>query len=509
MAVFCERTAADPGLLARPDVQKLTPYQSARRIMQAAGVTGEVWLNANESAEAEPMAPETKLFNRYPEPQPEAVVERYAAYAGVSPEQILVTRGGDEGIELLVRTFCRPGEDAVLQFPPTYGMYAVSAETNGAEVVNLVTSPDRGWLPDVAEAAKVLEERTDVKLVFACSPGNPTGTLIPVGMLRKLAELTAGRALLVIDEAYIEFTPANTAVELLKDYPHVVIIRTLSKAFALAGLRCGFLLSSPAVIGMLRKVIAPYPIPVPCADIAAQALSPESVSLMHRRAAQCVMRKCELEVALEDLDGVEAVYPSASNFLLVRFVDAARVERNTKETRIVVEAWLDRSGKNEINTGVGFFDHMLTQIAVHGGIRLHVRAVGDLEIDDHHTIEDVGLALGEALKEALGDKRGIRRFGFLLPMDETLARCALDISGRPYLTFKAKFKHHKVGDMATEMVEHFFRSLAQTMGVTLNLKAQGRNDHHVAEGLFKAFGRTLRDAVKIEGSDLPSSKGVL
>ena len=325
MAVFCERTAADPGLLARPDVQKLTPYQSARRIMQAAGVTGEVWLNANESAEAEPMAPETKLFNRYPEPQPEAVVERYAAYAGVSPEQILVTRGGDEGIELLVRTFCRPGEDAVLQFPPTYGMYAVSAETNGAEVVNLVTSPDRGWLPDVAEAAKVLEERTDVKLVFACSPGNPTGTLIPVGMLRKLAELTAGRALLVIDEAYIEFTPANTAVELLKDYPHVVIIRTLSKAFALAGLRCGFLLSSPAVIGMLRKVIAPYPIPVPCADIAAQALSPESVSLMHRRAAQCVMRKCELEVALEDLDGVEAVYPSASNFLLVRFVDAARV----------------------------------------------------------------------------------------------------------------------------------------------------------------------------------------
>ena len=229
-----------------------------------------------------------------------------------------------------------PGEDAVLQFPPTYGMYAVSAETNGAEVVNLVTSLDRGWLPDVAEAAKVLEERTDVKLVFACSPGNPTGTLIPVGMLRKLAELTAGRALLVIDEAYIEFTPANTAVELLKDYPHVVIIRTLSKAFALAGLRCGFLLSSPAVIGMLRKVIAPYPIPVPCADIAAQALSPESVSLMHRRAAQCVMRKCELEVALEDLDGVEAVYPSASNFLLVRFVDAARVFTALRDRGIIL-----------------------------------------------------------------------------------------------------------------------------------------------------------------------------
>ena len=357
MVVFCERTAADPGLLARPDVQKLTPYQSARRIMQTAGVTGEVWLNANESAEAEPMAPETKLFNRYPEPQPEAVVERYAAYAGVSPEQILVTRGGDEGIELLVRTFCRPGEDAVLQFPPTYGMYAVSAETNGAEVVNLVTSPDRGWLPDVAEAAKVLEERTDVKLVFACSPGNPTGTLIPVGMLRKLAELTAGRALLVIDEAYIEFTPANTAVELLKDYPHVVIIRTLSKAFALAGLLragalaalglCAACLPAALVLAAKRRGL-----PVPCADIAAQALSPESVSLMHRRAAQCVMRKCELEVALEDLDGVEAVYPSASNFLLVRFVDAARIFTALRD-RGIIQALRDKGAGEGSTVSIG------------------------------------------------------------------------------------------------------------------------------------------------------------
>lgn len=188
----------------------------------------------------------------------------------------------------------------------------------------------------MAEAAKVLEERTDVKVVFACSPGNPTGTLIPVGMLRKLAEVTEGRALLVIDEAYIEFSPANTAVELLKDFPHVVIIRTLSKAFALAGLRCGFVLSSPAVIGMLRKVIAPYPVPVPCADIAAQALAPAGVSLMRRRAAQCVMRKCELEVALEDLPGVTSVFPSSSNFLLVKFVDGARVFTALRDCGIIL-----------------------------------------------------------------------------------------------------------------------------------------------------------------------------
>lgn len=187
----------------------------------------------------------------------------------------------------------------------------------------------------------------------------------------------------------------------------------------------------------------------------------------------------------------------------------AKVVRATAETDIGLSIDLDGTGVADVETGVGFFDHMLCALARHSMIDLTLRVKGDTYVDDHHTVEDTGIVMGQALREALGDKRGIRRFGFLLPMDETLARCALDISGRPYLTFKAKFKHRKVGDMSTEMVEHFFRSLAQTMGVTLNLKAQGRNDHHVAEGLFKAFGRTLRDAVKIEGSDLPSSKGVL
>ncbi|NWF33765.1 bifunctional histidinol-phosphatase/imidazoleglycerol-phosphate dehydratase HisB [Stenotrophomonas sp. SAM-B] len=187
----------------------------------------------------------------------------------------------------------------------------------------------------------------------------------------------------------------------------------------------------------------------------------------------------------------------------------ATVQRTTKETRIRVEVDLDRTAEPQTHTGLPFFDHMLEQIGKHGGFALSVQAEGDLHIDEHHTIEDTGLALGQALREALGDKRGIGRYGFTLPMDETLASAALDFSGRPYFVFEGEFKRERVGDMPTELVPHFFRSLCDAAGLNLHLSVRGDNDHHKVEACFKALARTLRQALPRQGTALPSTKGAL
>ncbi|WP_017220009.1 histidinol-phosphate transaminase [Moritella dasanensis] len=303
-------------LLARKNVQELTPYQSARRI----GGTGDVWLNANEAPDCGHYSLDCSRLNRYPEFQPESVIKGYAAYAGVKPEQVITTRGADEAIELLIRTFCEPGVDSILINPPTYGMYEVSAETCGVNIIK--QDLDANFDPDYDAITAQLES---VNIVFLCAPNNPTGNVLNTDRLTDLLNAAKGKAIIVCDEAYIEFCPAASQVSLLQDFDNLVILRTLSKAFALASIRCGFALASETVIGLLSKVIPPYPVPEPVAQIASQALTESGIQVMTARVEQLNGMRSAFIDELNQLQGVEKVFPATGNFVLVQFIDSQKV----------------------------------------------------------------------------------------------------------------------------------------------------------------------------------------
>jgi len=313
--------------LARAEIRALSPYSSAR--MEAQG--GTVLLNANESSRP-PNIPGGDGLNRYPDPQPRALVDALAELYDSGPDRILVTRGSDEAIDLLVRAFCRAGEDAVLISPPTFGMYAVCARIQNAAVIESPLEPSGALRADTLLAAVT----PSTKLVFVCTPNNPTGNLIGHDVLAHLARELSGRAVLVVDEAYAEFSGAPSATSLIDAHDNVAVLRTLSKAWSLAGARVGTLVARPEVIGLLRRIIPPYPLPSPCVDAALGALSYEGRRVQRHHLQEILGERARMFAALPGLPGVRDVLPSHANFLTVRFDDPAGTYRRLIAAGIVV-----------------------------------------------------------------------------------------------------------------------------------------------------------------------------
>lgn len=543
-----------PESIARKAIVDFAAY-SAR-----GGATGALHLDANESPWMPPPSDASVTdYNRYPEQQPSALRERLAGLYGVNANQIMMGRGADEAIEVLLRTFCKAGKDSILICPPTFGYFKTAAQIQGAKIVEAPLKESFDW--DTDAVFDLIEDKRP-KLVFLCSPNNPTGNSLSKEYVASLCS-TYEDTLIVVDEAYIEFSPHESLVRLTKAYRNLVVTRTLSKVYGLAGVRMGVCIADPAVIDLMLKVLPPYPVPRPVEKAVMTALAPSAMSVHNERLSLWISERDRVIKALSDSPFVEKLYPSDANFILFKCKDEdgllkalrksnvkirdfqSKIEghfrlsvgtpeendialkafgvmpqteaqdrvgeafRKTKETDIAIRVNLDDPKTVAIETGIGFFDHMLEQIAKHGGMGLTLTCQGDLEIDAHHTVEDTALAFGSALKQALGNKAGIGRYGFVMPMDETQARVAVDLSGRPAAVFKGKFPTDHVGEFPVEMCPHFFESLAQTLGAAIHIDVEGDNSHHIIEACFKGVGRALRPAFAKVGGDIPSTKGVL
>ncbi|MGY4515707.1 histidinol-phosphate transaminase [Lysobacter sp. HA18] len=302
--------------LVRADLRDFAGYRSAR----SDRLTGDVWLNANESAW--PNAADDGSARRYPDPQPQALREKLASLYGCAPEQLLAGRGSDEAIDLLVRALCAPGQGAVVTTPPTFGMYAVSARLHGVRVVEVPLVDGEGAFRCDIDAVGDASLASGATLVFLCSPGNPTGDVVPLDDVRRLATRLEGRAVVVVDEAYQEFASTPSALTLLGETNNVVVLRTLSKAHALAGARLGVAIGDADLIAVLRRCQAPYPLPSPCIALVSDALDDAALARTRGATALAVQERARLAGALRVAPGVRLVYPSASNFVLVRFDDA-------------------------------------------------------------------------------------------------------------------------------------------------------------------------------------------
>ncbi len=305
--------------LARPEIVAMKPYSSARTEAPGKGIL----LNANEAPW--PLLSDTLIgaeLNRYPDPQPADLLARLADLYQVPEEMVLMTRGSDEGIDLLTRVFCRAGQDAILQCPPTFGMYRIAAQTQGAEVVSVPRMPDGSFSLDRQAMLDALQDDQRIKLVFLTSPNNPTGDVIGEDYLEELLRVSRNRALVIVDEAYAEFCRQPSASGMITANENLVVLRTMSKAWAAAGLRCGVVLAQPAAIALLRRVIAPYPLPSPVVALALRMLGRDMLEKQQNLLQQISDNKRVLIGVLENRPFIRNLIPGEANFVLIRVDEA-------------------------------------------------------------------------------------------------------------------------------------------------------------------------------------------
>jgi len=465
-------------------------------------------------------------LNDYPEGTYRDLREAAAEYVGVAPEQIVPGAGADQLIGLVARTFLAPGRRALVR-PPTYSLYAIASGIEGATVAGD---------PDGAD------------VVWICNPNNPTGELVEP---REIAELARSlpEAVVAVDEAYFEYG-GKTVVPLIAEAPNLIAIRTLSKAFGLAALRVGYAVAAPEVARELDRRREPGPVSAPAARIAAAALRDPRLDVEATIAERERMRSALLAAGydcprsyanfvLVRVDDAAALADrlEADGLVVRRFPDSIRITvrlpaendrilaalgaaapavrgrsalvlRTSAETALRVSLALDGRGRARVATGVGFLDHLLTALAFHGGLDLELLAGGDLEVDEHHTVEDVLAALGGALGAALDGRAGLTRYGSAtVPMDEARASAAVDLVRRPHAEVALAFRGDRVGGLPLTLLPHALERFAIEAGLTLHVEAAGEDDHHVAEAAFKAVGRALREACALGGGG--STKGAL
>lgn len=548
----------------RDNIRKLTPYSTARAENE---LRNALFMDANES-------PFNTGYNRYPEPINHNLKNLASTNVNSTmkpqplsaqpllAQNVFVGNGSDEAIDLLFRIFCVPGVDNVLSILPTYGMYKVAANINDTEYRECKLNED--YSLNVQELMKMVNSNT--KIIFLCSPNNPTGNLLSKKSVISVIENFKG--LVVIDEAYIDFSGDIGFIPMLQNYNNLVVLRTMSKSRGMAAIRVGFAYASPIIISYMEKVKYPYNINKMSQELAIKSFKEDNLINENQlsRVQIIIQERERLGCELVNLDCVQKVYKSDSNFLLVKidspqekvemlkkkgviardrskvngcegcirisvgkrdennlllailkgeqvenYNNFIEISRITKETSVNLKLFTNASNILNINSGIGFFDHMLELFSVHSGVSIDLDVIGDLHVDAHHTIEDVALVLGEGIRSLYGQLKGYNRYGFVLPMDESQASAVIDLGGRFGFEWDVKFTSEFTGDFPTQMYSHFFSSMATAGQFTINLSAKGNNDHHIAEALFKAFARALRIALSndIKDYELPSSKGLI